>query len=123
MREVWRAVKGYKGLYQVSNLGRIRSIHLNKKYEREYFILSPWRNAQGYEMVYLCRSGTRKKTFVHRIVAEAFIPNPNHLPFINHKNWITHDNRVENLEWCDASYNNKYRRKYMKEGINTDEVE
>ena len=102
MKEIFKNIADYEGLYQVSNLGRVRSIGYGKTK-----VLKPV-TIIGYLHVNLYKDGKGKKFKVHRLVAMAFIPNPNNLPMINHRNEIKTDNRVENLEWCDASYNNSY---------------
>lgn len=108
MKEIWRTVEVNKD-YEVSNLGNVRS---NKK--KESRLLKPFKqgsmvkdivNKGFYLSVRLLNNGVQKDYSVHRLVAIAFIPNPKNLPFINHKNGIRNDNRVENLEWCDNSYN------------------
>ena len=101
--EIWKDIEGYEGLYQVSNLGRVKSIYYDK--ER---ILKPGKNTKGYLQVHLCKNGERKEYTVHRLVAKVFISNPNNLPMINHKDENPSNNRVENLEWCSAKYNNNY---------------
>ena len=106
MTEIWKDIKGYEGIYQVSSHGRVRSL----KYSKER-ILKPRKDKGGYKQVELCRDGKGKTYRVHRLVAEAFIPNPNNLPCVNHKiDDYEHrsDNRVENLEWCTVAYNNNY---------------
>ena len=108
--EEWRDIKDYEGIYQVSNLGRVKS--LVGSYGRiRTKILDQKPDAHGYKRVALYKNGNREEFKVHRLVAEAFIPNPNNLPCVNHKiDDFEHrsDNRVENLEWCTYEYNNNY---------------
>lgn len=109
MNEIWKPVVGYEGLYEVSNLGRVKSLNYNHTGKEGLLSLVPDKN--GYSKVGLCKNGKRKPYYVHRLVAEAFIPNPNNLPEVNHKiDNFEHrsDNRVENLEWCTAEYNSNY---------------
>lgn len=118
--EEWRDVVGYEGLYEVSNLGRVRSVDRQLKYRDSYRTVKGIYIQQLYEpyghlFVRLCKEGKKKQTYVHRLVAQAFIPNPDNLPCINHKNEIPDDNRVENLEWCTVAYNNTYGRRIEKE--------
>ena len=108
--EVWRPVKGYEGLYEVSNLGNVRSLDRHVKIGKGYGLLKgkPMKtstNSHGYLMAMLSKNGQRKQYYIHRLTAEAFIPNPNDLPFIDHINTIRDDNRVENLRWCNAAGN------------------
>ena len=98
--EIWKDVVGYEGYYEVSNNGRVRNV-------RSGHILSPG-VSQGYHYVVLCRHGERRNKQVNRLVAEAFIANPEKYPIVNHKNEIKIDNAVDNLEWCTYSYNNTY---------------
>ena len=111
-KEIWKPVKGYEGLYEVSNLGRVRSLPrtevcgslIRKRCGRE---LKPYvRN--GYMRVTLSKYGAHTRIYVHRLVAIAFIPNPKSLPFINHKDENPSNNSAENLEWCDGFYNMNY---------------
>ena len=110
--ENWKDIKGYEGLYQVSDLGRVRSLERDVFNPRgtvirhiEEKILAPNLNRYGYQYVSFSLNGKIKSITVHRLVAEAFIPNPENKPQVNHKNEIKTDNCVDNLEWCDASYN------------------
>lgn len=102
MEEIWKPVVGWEGLYEVSNLGNVRSAYGN--------ILKFQNIARGYSGVTLsCRKNNKKKLrYVHQLVAEAFLGNPENLHDINHKNEIKTDNRVENLEYCDRKYNVNY---------------
>ena len=95
--EEWRNIQNYEG-YQASNMGRVRDINKG-------IILTQYnRNKLGYKAVTI----GGKPISVHRLVAQAFIPNPNNLPMVNHKDENPSNNRVENLEWCDAKYNCNY---------------
>ena len=104
--EQWKAIDGYDGLYEVSSLGRVRS-----KHSGEWRVMKPSKNENGYLIVDLRRGGkiTRKMTKVHRLVAQAFIPNDDETKtIINHKNEDKTDNKVSNLERCDYRYNLTY---------------
>ena len=99
---IWKDIPGYEGLYKVSNTGKIFSVVTNRE-------LSVIQKKDGYTCISLCDKDHNKKQYrVHQLVAKAFIPNPNNYPFINHKNEIKNDNRVENLEWCSIKYNSSY---------------
>lgn len=107
--EIWKDIIGYEGLYKVSSFGRI--VNVNRSGEHPLgAILKQYANRsdKGYLFVRLSKNNMAKIVFIHRVVAGAFIPNPNNLPYINHKNELTLDNSVENLEWCDALYNSSY---------------
>lgn len=106
--EIWKDIKGYEGSYQVSNLGRVKSISRVIKTKNNYRhitgrILKFNKNKWGYTLVYIIS----KNYAVHRLVASAFIPNPNNLPQVNHIDGDKDNNCVNNLEWCTASFNLK----------------
>lgn len=105
--EEWKDVPNYEGLYQVSNLGRIKSLRDKNGKAREK-ILKLKLSKFGYYQICLCKNGKQKWYFVHRLVALAFIPNPNNLPQINHIDENKTNNYVENLEWCTSKYNSNY---------------
>lgn len=109
MSEIWKDMPEYEGLYQVSNMGNIKSFHKSKKHPNsaEHFLKSTL-SSNGYYQVTLYKGDSRRKFQVHRLVAMCFVPNPNGYPQINHKNEDISDNRAENLEWCTAAYNNAY---------------
>lgn len=100
--EIWKDVKGYEGLYQVSNLGRIWNVKTQR-------ILKPIDTGRGYFRVHLTtKNGKRKQELIHRLAAIAFIPNPSGLPQVNHKDENPANNCIDNLEWCSQKYNNNY---------------
>lgn len=115
--EEWKDIEGYEGLYQVNNTGKV--ISLNYKRTGEVRELKPMVDKYGYLYVNLSKNGKYKSKKIHRLVAEAFIPNPNNLPEVNHRNEIKTDNRVENIEYCDRSYNINYgsRNKKLKDRL------
>ena len=96
-----RDVKNYEGLYAVTSCGRVWS------YKNKCF-LKPGVSTKGYLVVNLCKDGQRKMYSLHRIVAEAYIPNPDNLPQVNHKDENKANNCLQNLEWCDHKYNINY---------------
>lgn len=97
--ETWRDIQGFDGKYQVSDCGRIRG---------RKGIMKPSISRTGYPHITLSKNGKRYDCNIHRLVAEAFIPNPNKLPLVNHKDEVKINNCVENLEWCSYSYNTNY---------------
>lgn len=117
MKEIWKDIRDYEGLYQVSNTGKIKS--LNYRHTGREKIMKHSVNNKGYLFVKLWKNRKFKSFRVHRLVAEAFIPNPNNLPFINHKSEIKTQNNVENLEWCDAKYNNNFGTRKERVGEKT----
>lgn len=120
MQEIWKDVdwvKGYEGLYQVSNLGRVKSL---ARYDSKGRFLKERIKKlvpiqTGYLTTLFCADGVLKNMFVHRLVATAFIPNSKNLPEVNHKDENKQNNCVENLEWCDRKYNLAYGNKRLKE--------
>lgn len=107
-QERWKDVPGYEGLYQISNNGRVR----NAKRQRVKKLSN---NGNGYKQTMLSKAGVREYPLVHRLVASAFIPNPDNKPHINHKNGIKIDNRVSNLEWCTMSENLFHRYRVLNQ--------
>lgn len=103
INEVWRPIEGFECLYEVSNLGRVKSFWFNKEK-----ILKPNKTKWGYLYVVLCKDGRKKNYNVHRLVANAFLPNIDNLPEVNHIDEDKTNNRVDNLEWCDKTYNIRY---------------
>lgn len=129
MKEIWRPIKGYETYYEVSNLGRVRSVDRIVAYSNgikclhKGRILKPYKDARenkGYLRVELKKYGIFKKFAIHRLVAQAFLPNPDNLPQVNHKDedktnnfiFLKKDGSVDldksNLEWCTQAYNNSY---------------
>ena len=112
--EIWKAVPGYEGLYEISSLGRIRSVshpRSGKKWShrKEGRVLLPsYNKANGYLSVCLCKDGEHHHAYLHRLVAAAFLPNPSNLPFVNHKDENKRNNDAGNLEWCSHLYNIRY---------------
>ena len=111
MEEIWRPIEGTNGYYEVSNYGRVMS-HCNYGGTTNR-ILKQKTDKDGYAVVHL-RKEINKYKKVHRLVAEAFIPNPNGFCMINHKDENKGNNHAQNLEWCDAQYNNTYGHRLEK---------
>lgn len=121
MIEIWKDIIDYPN-YQVSNLGNVKSIKTNK-------VLKPFSPVGEYLKVSLSKNGKDKQFFIHRLVATAFIPNPNNLPEVNHiKEFEKTNNKVENLEWCTQKnnvqlyYKNKKIKKFENEVAQLKEV-
>ena len=112
--ETWKPIEGYEGLYEVSDLGRVKSL----KFGQEK-ILKQQKDGWGYLQVNLCKDGHTKTLRVHRLVAEAFIQNPNNLETINHKDEVKTNNAATNLEWMSVKDNNNYgtRNKRITESL------
>ena len=107
--EIWKPIKGYDGKYYVSNYGRIKSTyHASEKF------LIPRNAGKGYLQVALSKTHKPTNFFVHRLVAEYFVENPNGLYFVNHKDENKSNNHFSNLEWCDVAYNNAYGTRMAK---------
>lgn len=106
MSEEWKDIKGYEGLYQISNLGRVKSLNYNKTKQEK--ILKAGYSKEGYAFVNLCKKGKNLHITVHKLVATAFIENPNNYTEINHKDENRSNNNVKNLEWCSHLYNMNY---------------
>lgn len=101
--EIWKDIKGYEGLYQVSNLGNVRSLNFHR--EKKIKILKPNLKKDGYYETTLSKNSKFKWVRTHRLVAEAFIPNIYNKPQVNHINGNKLDNKAENLEWCTNQEN------------------
>lgn len=113
MKEVWKDIAGYEGLYQVSNFGRVRSLERVVQHMHSGKLTLPSKLKEPsfdgrYLFVVLSKDGKRKQFSIHRLVAETFIPNPDGLPCVNHKDENKTNNHVDNLEWCTYKYNTHY---------------
>ena len=112
--ERWLDITGYEGKYQVSDLGNIRSINYHRSGEVKILKVQL---LSGYYSVGLTLNGVTKRFLVHRLVAQAFIPNPENLPQVNHKDEDKTNNTVDNLEWCDLNYNLHYGTHFERSGL------
>lgn len=101
MKEIWKDIPGYEGIYIVSSFGRIRNLVSGK-------FIKPSQKNDGYCRVCLSKNGCGKCINIHRLVAQVFIPNPDNLPQVNHRDEDKTNNVADNLEWCDAKYNINY---------------
>ena len=112
--EEWKDIQGYEGLYQISNLGRVKSLarykknNLGSKSLIGETILKQAKSNRGYLRIHLCKNAHKKAFSVHRLVADAFVPNPNNFTEVNHKDENKENNYADNLEWCDSNYNINY---------------
>lgn len=118
MKETWKDIPGYEGLYQASTLGRIKSYSRKGNHGKEH-LLQLRIDKGGYLRALITKNKHSKQCLVHRLVATTFIPNPSHFPQINHKDENPSNNNVNNLEWCTAKYNSNYgsRTSRMKETL------
>lgn len=107
--ELWKVVETYKGLYEISNKGRLKSLHKGK----EHF-MKPTITNDGYSKTMLSKNGKPKTHTIHRLVALAFIPNPLNLPLVNHKDTVKSNNWVDNLEWETVAGNTTHMHRARK---------
>ena len=119
--EVWKDIVGYEGLYQVSNLGRVKSLKRKvyagrnrMRWQHERIMSNNRTNGNGYIIVSLNKESKSETKYVHRLVAESFIENPNNYKYINHKDENKSNNKVSNLEWCTAQYNSTYNDLHIR---------
>ena len=122
MEEVWKDIPGYEGVYKVSTLGNVMTFQHKGVYGKNPYgrlkVQSP--DSCGYMYVSLVdKNGNKKKVSVHRLVAMTFIPNPDNLPQVNHKDEIRDHNCVDNLEWCTVLYNQRYGHRRERSSISS----
>ena len=116
----WKPIKGFENLYEVSNTGEVRSLdHIRRTGRSEYLqkgklLKSGLNKKTNYLMVSLSKNGKSITKYIHKLVAESFLDNPNGYKYINHKDENTLNNNVENLEWCSAKYNANYGNRNKK---------
>lgn len=127
MKEIWKDVAGFEGLYKISNFGNAKSLDMmvlcsggNRRKVNGKILNKRINHKTGYVQYVLCHDGKKYWKYAHRLVAEAFIPNPNHYAEINHKDETKSNNYFENLEWCSHSYNNSYGTKIERCRQHTD---
>lgn len=116
MQEIWKDIKEYEGEYEISNLGRVRSLNYRRTGMKK--VLKPINHPRGYLSVILYKNKKSKEFCIHRLVAETFIENLSNKPQVNHKDGNKHNNTINNLEWVTASKNEKHA---WKIGLKTDE--
>lgn len=112
MEEIWKDIEGYEGLYQVSNFGNVKRLegkiysYITNKYEtrKEHMIKTRVGNRK-YKVVNLCKNSKRECKTVHRLIAQAFLPNPNNFECVNHIDGNKLNNKIDNLEWCTTQQN------------------
>ena len=114
MVEIWVPIKGFENLYEISNTGKVRSLCGRYGYKN---ILKLGVGSRGYLNVCLCDKGKQTTFNVHRLVAQTFIPNPDNLPCVNHKDEDRTNNNVSNLEWCSYYHNNIYGQRLTKSAL------
>ena len=114
--EIWKDIVGYEGHYKISNFGNVLSLNYNRTGHSQKLSLRIGHKRNNYVDVVLMKEGKSKRYKVHRLVAEAFIPNPKNFPQVNHKDCNPLNNRVNNLEWCNAKYNINYGDRHIKYG-------
>lgn len=121
MTEIWKNINGYEGLYQISNLGRVKSLERrvrNNKNGGERIVkealLNPTDNGKGYKIIGLRKNAHRKNYYIHRLVAENFLKNDENKKYVNHLDYDTTNNVVTNLEWCTQKENIRYSVAHMK---------
>lgn len=117
LNEIWKPVKGFEALYEVSNLGRVKSLPKQSGFlKRKERIMSLTDNKKGYLYVTFEANSKRTRFYVHRLVAEHFLPNPDCLETVNHKDKDRGNNCVDNLEWMSYSENNEHGECQVKAG-------
>lgn len=121
-KEIWKEVNGFEGQYEVSNKGRIRSVDrlVNQQGRIQLYkgcIMSPYVNNSGYLMIRLSKGNKKYSFTIHRIVACAFVANPNNYPCVNHKDEDKMNNNSENLEWCTNKYNINYGTATLRRSV------
>ena len=124
-QERWCDIPEYEGKYQISNLGRIKSLsrtsnNRNGSFKTKEIIMKPMKASNGYLIACLWKNNKQKKFIIHKLVADAFIPNPNGYKEINHKDENKENNIVDNLEWCNHKYNMNYGK--IKEKISKSRI-
>lgn len=119
--EIWKDVKDFEGLYQISSFGRVKSLeritkdymHTNGVHKKERILMQKT-SAAGYKIVCLSKKHKNYHLLVHRMVAQAFVPNPRNLPVVNHKDENKQNNNVQNIEWCSHKYNLSYNNLHLR---------